>query len=134
MVPPEGARLSDHAPFGHWNMQTFIAALRQGRLDAPWVIDGPMNRDLFERYIETQLTPPLRTGDVIILDDLSSLDSPKAAEAMRAVGAWFLFLPPCSPDPNPIEMAFAKLKAPIRRAAARTWDVRAKRRKRQARG
>ena len=86
------------------------------------MIDGPMNRELFELYVETQLAPTLRTGDVIILDNLSSHKSPKAAEAMRAVGAWFLFLPPCSPDLNPIEMAFARLKALIRRAAARTYD------------
>jgi len=81
-----------------------------------------MNRDLFELYVETQLAPKLQVGDVIIRDNLSSHKSPKAAEAMRAVGAWFLFLPPYSPDLNPIEMAFAKLKALIRRAAARTYD------------
>ena len=119
---PKGERLIDHAPFGHWNTQTFIAALRHDRLDAPWVIDGAMNRELFELYVETQLVPTLQTGDVIILDNLSSHKSPKAADAMRAVGAWFLFLPPYSPDLNPIEMAFAKLKALIRRAAARTYD------------
>ena len=81
-----------------------------------------MNRELFELYVETQLVPTLQTGDVIILDNLSSHKSPTAADAMRAVGAWFLFLPPYSPDLNPIEMAFAKLKALIRRAAARTYD------------
>jgi transposase len=118
----KGARLTDHAPFGHWNTQTFIAALRHDRLDAPWVIDGAMNRELFELYVETQLAPTLQPGDVIILDNLSSHKSPTAADAMRAVGAWFLFLPPYSPDLNPIEMAFAKLKALIRRAAARTHD------------
>lgn len=90
---PKGARLIDHAPFGHWNTQTFIAALRHDRLDAPWVIEGAMNRELFELYIETQLAPTLQTGDVIILDNLSSHKSPKAADTMRAVGAWFLFLP-----------------------------------------
>jgi len=108
---PKGTRLIDHAPFGHWNTQTFIAALRHDRLDAPWVIEGAMNRELFELYVETQLAPTLQTGDVIILDNLSSHKSPKAADTMRAVGAWFLFLPPYSPDLNPIEMAFAKLKA-----------------------
>lgn len=118
----KGARLIDHAPFGHWNTQTFIAALRHDRLDAPWVIDGAMNREMFELYVETQLAPTLSKGDVIILDNLSSHKSPKAAQTMRAVGAWFLFLPPYSPDLNPIEMAFAKLKALIRRAAARTYD------------
>ena len=118
----KGARLTDHTPFGHWNTQTFIAALRHDRLDAPWVIDGAMNRDLFELHSETQLAPTLPPGDVNILDTLSSHKSPKAADAMREVGAWFLFLPPYSPDLNPIEMAFAKLKALIRRAAARTYD------------
>ena len=104
---PRGTRLIDHAPFGHWNTQTFIAALRHDRLDAPWVIDGAMNRELFELYVETQLAPTLRPGDVIILDNLSSHKSSKAAATMRAVGAWFLFLPLYSPDLNPIEMAFA---------------------------
>ena len=72
------------------------------------MIDGPMNRELFELYVETQLAPTLRTGDVIILDNLSSHKSPKAAQAIRAVGVWFLFLPPYSPDPDPIEMVFAQ--------------------------
>jgi transposase len=119
---PNGTRLIDHAPFGHWQTQTFIAALRHDRLDAPWVIDGPMNGELFDLYIETQLVPTLQPGDAIILDNLSSHKNPTAAAAMKAVGAWFLFLPPYSPDLNPIEMAFAKLKALIRRAAARTYD------------
>jgi len=88
---PKGARLIDHAPFGHWNTQTFIAALRHDRLAAPWGIDGAMNRELFELYVETQLVPTLQTGDVIILDNLSSHKSPTAADAMRAVGAWCLF-------------------------------------------
>lgn len=81
-----------------------------------------MNRELFEFYVGTSLAPTLQPGDVIILDNLSSHISPKAAKAMSAVGAWFLFLPSYSPDLNPIEMAFAKLKALIRRAAARTYD------------
>jgi transposase len=119
---PKGARLVDHAPFGNRNTQTFIAALRHDRLDAPWVIDGPMNRDLFDLYVETQLVPTLHPGEVILLDNLSAHRSAKAAAAMKAVGAWFLFLPPYSPDLNPIEMAFAKLKALIRRAAARTYE------------
>jgi transposase len=119
---PVGERLVDHAPFGHWNTQTFIAALRHDRLDAPWIMPGAINRTLFETYIETQLAPTLRAGDVVILDNLSSHKGPKAAEMLREVGAWFLFLPPCSPDLNPIEMAFSKLKALIRKAAARTYD------------
>lgn len=119
---PKGARLIDHAPFGHWNTQTFIAALRHDRLDAPWLVEGAMNRELFELYVETQLAPTLQPGDVIILDNLSSHKISKVADAMHAVGAWFLFLPPDSPDLNPIEMAFAKLKALIRRGAARIYD------------
>ena len=115
---PRGERLVDHAPFGHWSTQTFIATLRHDRLDAPWVLSGPMNRVRFETYVDTQLAPTLNRGDVIILDNLSSHHSPKAAETLRNVGAWFLFLPPYSPDLNPIEMAFAKLKALIRKAAA----------------
>lgn len=119
---PKGARLIDHAPFGHWNTQTFIAALRHDRLDAPWVIGGAMNRALFDLYVETQLVPTLQPGDVIILDTLAAHHSPTAAAAMQAVGAWFLFLPAYSPDLNPIEMAFSKLKALIRRATARTYE------------
>ena len=119
---PRGQRLVDHAPFGNWHTQTFIAALRHDRLDAPWVIDGPINRDLFDRYIETRLAPTLQPGDVIILDNLSSHKSPKASAILRNIGCWFLPLPPCSPDLNPIEMAFAKLKTLLRKAAARTCD------------
>ena len=119
---PVGERLVDHAPFGHWNTQTFIAGLRHDGLTAPWVITGAINRRCFEAYIETQLAPTLRPGDVVILDNLSSHKSPRAEQLLKAVGAWFLFLPPYSPDLNPIEMAFAKLKAMIRKAAARTYD------------
>jgi transposase len=117
-----GFRLVDHAPCGHWRTQTFVAALRHDRLDAPWVIHGAMNGEIFDLYVKTQLAPTLRQGDVVILDNLSSHKGPKAAEALREVGAWFLFLPPYSPDLNPIEMAFSKLKALIRKAAARTYD------------
>ncbi|WP_310620136.1 IS630 family transposase [Flexibacterium corallicola] len=119
---PKGERLLDHAPFGNWNTQTFIAALRHDRLEAPWVINAPMNRQRFERYVETQLTPTLKKGDVVVLDNLSSHKSTNAAKALQAVGAWFLFLPAYSPDLNPIEMAFAKLKTLIRKIAARSYD------------
>ena len=120
---PCGARLVDHAPFGHWQTQTFIAALRHDRLDAPWVIGGPINRELFDLYVETQLAPTLQKGDVVILDNLATHRSPKAAGILKDIGAWFLFLPPYSPDLNPIEMAFAKLKTLIRKAAARTYEA-----------
>ena len=98
---PCGQRLIDYAPFGHWRTQTFIGALRHDRLDAPWVINGAMNAEMFDLYIETQLAPGLREGDVVILDNLSSHKSPGAAEILRELGAWFLFLPPYSPDLNP---------------------------------
>ena len=120
---PVGERLLDHTPFGHWNTQTFIAALRYDRLDAPWVIKGAINRDLFNAYVETQLAPALVCGDVVILDNLPAHKSALAAEALKSVGAWFLFLPPYSPDLNPIEMAFSKLKALIRKAAARSYEA-----------
>ena len=132
---PCGARLVDHAPFGHslpgnglranresGQTQTFIAALRHDRLDAPWVIGGAINREFFDLYVETRLAPTLHKGDVVILDNLATHRSPKAAATLKDIGAWFLFLPPYSPDLNPIEMAFAKLKTLIRKAAARSYD------------
>lgn len=118
----KGDRLRAHAPFGHWGTQTFIAALRCDGLSAPWIIDKAMNRAAFDTYIETQLAPTLSRGDIVILDNLAVHKSEKAAECLRQKGAWFLFLPPYSPDLNPIEMAFAKLKAHLRTAAARTFD------------
>lgn len=118
-----GERLRAEAPFGHWKTQTFIAGLRFDGLTAPWVIDGAMNRAIFEAYIETQLAPTLQPGDVVILDNLAAHKSEKAKAALRERGAWFLFLPPYSPDLNPIEMAFSKLKAHLRRIAARTIDA-----------
>jgi len=118
-----GARLKAKAPFGHWVTQTFIAGLRCDGLTAPWVIDHPMNRESFETYVETQLAPTLQQGDVVILDNLSSHKSAKAEATLKQRGAWFLFLPPYSPNLNPIEMAFAKLKAHLRRIGARTIDA-----------
>lgn len=117
-----GRRLRAQVPFGRWQTQTFIAALRCDALVAPWVIDGAMNGAAFDLYIETQLAPALNEGDVVILDNLNIHKGPKAAEAVRQRGAWFLFLPRYSPDLNPIEMAFSKLKAHLRKAAARTYD------------
>ncbi len=120
---PRGQRLVDHAPFGHWRTQTFVAALRHDRMGAPWVLDGAMNAEMFDLYVTTQLAPTLRPGDVVILDNLSSHKSPGAARALHAIGAWFLFLPPYSPDLNPIEMAFSKLKTLLRKRAARSFDA-----------
>ncbi len=119
---PRGKRLVDHAPFGHWRTQTFIGALRHDRLDAPWVIDGAMNGEMFDLYVETQLAPTLRAGDVVIRDTLSSHKSPGAAKAMRNIGAWFLFLPPYSPDLNPIEQMWSKVKSSLKKAKARTQE------------
>lgn len=95
-----GERLNMKAPFGHWGTQTFIAALRHGGLTAPWVIDCPMNRRIFEAYVETQLAPTLMPGDMVILDNLSSHKNEKAAAILKARGAWSLFLPPYSPASN----------------------------------
>jgi len=86
-----GARLVDHAPFGHWNTQTFIAALRHDRLDAPWVIGGAMNREFYDLHVETQLAPTLYKGDVVMLDNLATHRSPKAAAILKDIGAWFVF-------------------------------------------
>jgi transposase len=118
-----GARLKAVAPFGHWATQTFIAGLRCDGLIAPWVVDQPMNREIFDTYVETQLAPTLQPGDVVILDNLPSHKSAKAEAVLKQRRAWFLFLPPYSPDLNPIEMAFAKLKALLRARAVRTIDA-----------
>ena len=117
---PCGERLLADAPFGHWGSQTFVAGLRCDELIAPWVIDGAINRAIFETYIETQLAPCLTPGDVVILDNLSAHKSPASQALLKAQGNWLLFLPPYSPDLNPIEMAFSKLKAHLRRLKART--------------
>ena len=117
-----GERLRSKAPFGHWKTQTFVAGLRCGALTAPWVIDAPMDRAIFETYVRTQLVPTLQEGDIVILDNLPAHKSPAAEQAIRERGAWLMFLPPYSPDLNPIEMAFAKLKAHLRALAMRTID------------
>ena len=115
-------RLKGQAPSGHWKTQTFIAGLRRNRLTAPFVVDQPMNRLIFESWVQTQLAPTLSRGDVVILDNLAAHKSPAAEQAIRARGAWLLFLPAYSADLNPIEMAFSKLKAHLRARAARTID------------
>lgn len=119
---PKGTRLEADVPFGHWKTQTFIAGLRHDGITAPWVLDGAMNRTAFEVYIEKELAPTLKQGDIVVLDNLPAHKSEKAKAALRKRGAWFLFLPPYSPDLNPIEMAFSKLKAHLRKAKARTID------------
>jgi transposase len=119
---PRGGRLLADAPFGHWGSQTFVAGLRCNELIAPWVIDGAMNRAIFDTYIETQLAPSLAPGDIVILDNLSPHKSKASQALLKAQGNWLLFLPPYSPDLNPIEMAFAKLKAHLRRLKARSLE------------
>lgn len=118
-----GERLKARAPFGRWGTQSFIAGLRCHGLTAPWVVDGAMDRAAFDLYVETQLAPTLARGDVVILDNLSVHKSARAERALRERGAWLLFLPQYSPDLNPIEMAFSKLKAHLRAAAARSFDA-----------
>jgi transposase len=119
---PKGERLFAKAPFGHWGTQTLIAGLKSNGLVAPWVVNAPMNRVIFDTYVETQLAPILKPGDVVILDNLAAHKSERAENIIRAKGAWLLFLPPYSPDLNPIEMAFSKLKSWLRKAAARTIE------------
>jgi transposase len=119
---PVGERLISDAPFGRWRTQTFISGLAHTGLIAPWVIEGAMNGAAFATYVETQLAPALAPGTAVILDNLSTHRNERAAAALRAKGCWFLFLPPYSPDLNPIEQAYAKLKALLRKIGARTYD------------
>ncbi len=102
---------------------TFVAGMRNDGLIAPLVIDGPMNGDIFKAYVEQALAPSLKPGDIVVMDNLPAHKITAAREAIEAVGAHLLFLPPYSPDFNPIELAFAKLKAALRKHAARTQDV-----------
>ena len=120
---PVWERLYGTAPFGKWGTQTFIAGLTQNALIAQWVIKGAMNGPAFDTYIETQLVPALDPGTVVILDNLSTHKSSLAAQALKERGCWFLFLLAYSPDLNPIEMAFSKLQAHLRRISARTFDT-----------
>ena len=117
-----GARLVDHAPFGHWQTYTVLAALRENGLTAPAVFDGPIDNDSFLAYVEQVLVPTLRPHDMVVLDNLAVHKQPEVAAAIEATGATIRFLPPYSPDFNPIELAFAKLKAFLRAARPRTFD------------
>ena len=118
---PRGNRLVMDAPFGSWGTQTFIAGLTADAMIAPWVIKGAMDGPAFAAYVARVLVPELAPGTVVILDNLATHKNASAAKAMRDAGCWFLFLPPYSPDLNPIEMAFSKLKAHLRRIGARTF-------------
>ncbi len=124
---PRGQRLVASVPHGHWKTSTFVAGLRSTGLTAPLVVDGAMNGDVFRAYVEQILVPTLVPGDLVILDNLSSHKVVGVREAIEARGASLVYLPPYSPDLNPIEQAFAKLKALLRKIAARTiaalWDA-----------
>jgi len=117
-----GQRLEMNAPFGAWGTQTFIAGLTHDSLVAPWVIKGAMDGDAFAAYIRDVLVPELQPGTVVVCDNLATHRNKDAAAALKANGCWFLYLPPYSTDLNPIEMAFSKLKAHLRRIGARTFN------------
>ena len=118
---PRGTRLHDHAPCGHWETSTVIAGLRLDRVTAAAVFDGPIDNETFRAYVDQVLVPSLRAGDVVVLDNLAVHKQPEVRLAVEAVGAQLRFLPPYSPDFNPIEQAFAKLKAFLRAARPRSF-------------
>ena len=124
---PRGERLRAPIPHGHWKTTTFVAGLRNSGMVAPMVLDGPINGLAFQAYVDQVLVPDLRPGDVVIMDNLGSHQRPSISASIEAAGARLLYLPPYSPDFNPIEMAFSKLKALLRKAAERTipalWDA-----------
>ena len=117
---PRGKRLVAGVPHGHWKTSTFLAALRCDGITAPCVIDGPINGETFRAYVEQILLPTLSEGDIVIMDNLGSHKSDKVRKMIEAAGAKLLYLPPYSPDLNPIEQVFAKLKALLRKIAARS--------------
>jgi transposase len=120
---PRGQRLRVGVPYGHWKTTTFIGALTLRGFIAPFVIDGAVDRLAFETYVDKVLVPELRQGDVVIMDNLPSHKGPNVRQLIEAAGASLLYLPPYSPDFNPIENAFAKLKALLRKAAERTVEA-----------
>jgi putative transposase len=118
-----GSRLRAKAPQGRWKTMTFLAALRHDRIDAPWLLSGPINGEKFRLYIEKVLVPTLRPGDIVVMDNLGSHKGRVVRQAIRAARAKLFFLPKYSPDLNPIEQVFAKLKHLLRKAAARSFDT-----------
>ena len=119
---PRGRRLKALVPFGHWKTLTFVAALRCDRIAAPFVLDGPINGAAFQSYVADVLVPTLSPGDIVVLDNLGSHKGQAVRDAIHAVGARVAFLPPYSPDLNPIEQVFSKLKHMMRKAAERTVE------------
>ena len=119
---PRGQRIKAKVPHGRWQTMTFLAALRHDRITAPWFIDEPINGETFQLYVEKVLVPTLRPGDIVIMDNLGSHKGKAVRKAIRSAGARLIFLPKYSPDLNPIEQVFAKLKHFLRKSAARTVD------------
>jgi transposase len=120
---PRGTRLVEKAPQGRWTTLTFLAALRHDRIEAPCVWDGPINGESFLAYVQHVLVPTLRSGDIVVMDNLGSHKGRAVRVAIRAAGAKLFFLPPYSPDLNPIEQVFAKLKHLLREAGERTVEA-----------
>lgn len=120
---PRGQRLNAKLPHGHWKTTTFVAGLRIGGITAPCVIDGPMDGITFRAYVEQFLAPTLSPGDIVVMDNLAAHKVEGVREAIEATGATLRYLPPYSPDLNPIEQVFAKLKALLRKAAERSVDA-----------
>ncbi len=120
---PKGERVVDATPWGHWKVTTFVAGLRANGLVAPMVLDGPMTGEVFRAYVEQVLIPELSPGDVVVLDNLAAHKVAGIREMIQAAEASLLYLPPYSPDLNPIEQVFAKLKALLRKATARTKEA-----------
>src|ERR1700731_1154786 len=119
---PRGRRLPTKVPHGRWKTMTFLAALRHDRIDAPWFIEGPIDGESFRTYVAKVLLPTLRPGDIVVMDNLGSHKGKIVRQLIRSAGAKLFFLPKYSPDLNPIEQVFAKLKHLLRKAAARTVD------------
>ena len=120
---PRGRRLIAKVPHGHWNTTTFVAALRHDRIEAPWLLEGPIDGETFRTYVERVLLPTLRPGDIVIMDNLGSHKGKAVRQLIRSAGAKLFVLPKYSCDLNPIEQVFAKLKHLLRKAAKRTIET-----------
>jgi transposase len=120
---PRGQRFIAKVPHGRWKTTTFLAALRFDRIEAPYLLDGPIDGESFRTYVERVLMPTLRPGDIVVMDNLGSHKGKVVRESIRSTGAKLFFLPKYSPDLNPIEQAFAKLKHLLRKANARTVEA-----------